>query len=227
LLAIQTTCDRLSAQLDSLRQQRSSSGQRSSQIPVVQQELADARTRKRLHEAVADRLRVKSPRGGRLFAPPPVLPQADDDRLARFWTGTPLDPINRGAWLAKGTVLCMIGDPSTREAVVMMQQQEIEAIREGQVVTLLLADRRRGSVTGRVLEVATTPHDTIPVELQRTGLIQPPPPGAASQPYYQVRVLLDPSATTLPIRLTGHARITVSSESIFKRVHRFLSDSFG
>jgi putative peptide zinc metalloprotease protein len=219
-------CERLASELESLRQRRNSSPEASSRIPVVEKALEEAVKQKRVRENVAAQLTLASPRSGRIFAPPQRPPQTTDDRYPRFWTGTPLEPLNRGAWLGEGTVLCIVGDTTMREAILMLRQQDVELIVPNQPVKLLLADTIRGAVTGRVLEVAASPSEEIPAELQRSGRVNPSA-GSDKAPLYQVRVSLDRTSAPLPVRLTGHAQVSVSSASILARIARFLSDSFG
>jgi putative peptide zinc metalloprotease protein len=220
-------CEQLAIQLRSLQQRRSLDRELSAQIPTLEQTLAEAIQRKRLQQQLADRLVVTAPRPGRVFAPHCRAARPADQRQQQFWTGTPLEPINRGAWLEEGTVVCLVGHPTEREAIVMLPQQEVELIRPNQQVSLLLADRNRASVTGRVVEVAATETAEIPAELHRAGRIEPQRTDPQTTPYYQVRVAIDPSSPALPVRLTGHARISVHSASLLNRLRRFLGNAFG
>ena len=138
-----------------------------------------------------------------------------------------MQPENRGAWLEEGTVLCFVGDKLAREAIVLLRQQDVELIRPNQRVSLLLADRSRDMVTGRVLEVAATPLEDVPSELQHGGLLDPLSVESGRTPMYQVRVSLSQASVVLPVRMTGRASIGVSYASILSRLSRFLSGSFG
>ncbi len=227
LAAANSECERLAAELLSLRQRRGSDRQLSSQIPAVEQALEEAVKRRNLQESAAEHLTLRSPQQGRLFAPPRRMPTARKDSQPDFWTGTPMEPENRGAWLEEGTVLCLVGDKLAREAIVLLRQQDVELIRPNQRVSLLLADRSRDSVTGRVLEVAATPLEDVPSELQHGGLVDPLSAESGRTPMYQVRVSLSQQSVVLPVRMTGRARIGVSYASILSRLSRFLSDSFG
>ena len=225
LIAVRALCERLTAELEGLQKRRTTNRELSARIAIVEQSLAEAIKRRTLQERIAQRLELTSPREGRVFAPPRERTKVADSRQPRFWEGTPLEPINRGAWLREGTVLCLIGDAKGREAVVLTRQQEVQAVQPDQRVTILLADRNRGSVTGTVLEVAATASEEVPAELQQTGLIDAS--AGDDLRLYQVRVSLDPTRVTLPVRMTGMARIHVSSASIWTRLGRFLRDSFG
>ena len=150
----------------------------------------------------------------------------EDEREPEYWCGTPLDDANVGAWLEEGTRVCLVGDPTVREAVLFVPQQDIELIRQGQRVNLLLDDHRQGEVRGRVLELAASPSRDIPSELRRRGRIEVPVADLESTPFYEVRVLIEPTASPLPVRLTGRARIDVQNASVFHRIARFLRDAF-
>ena len=227
LAAASSECDRLAAELLSLRQRRGSDRQLSSQIPAVEKALEEAVKRRNLQESAAEHLTLRSPQQGRLFAPPRRMPTARQDYQPDFWTGTPMQPENRGAWLEEGTVLCFVGDKIAREAIVLLRQQDVELIRPNQRVSLLLADRSRDTVTGRVLEVAATPLEDVPSELQNGRLVDPLSVESGRTPMYQVRVSLSQASVVLPVRMTGRASIGVSYASILSRLSRFLSDLFG
>jgi hypothetical protein len=120
----------------------------------------------------------------------------------------------------------VVGDPETREAVLFVPQQDIELIRQGQRVNLLLDDHAQGEVRGRVIELAASPTRDIPDELRRSGRIEVPANDLEFTPFYEVRVLLEPTASPLPVRLTGRASVDVQSASLLHRIARFLRDAF-
>lgn len=124
-------------------------------------------------------------------------------------------------------MLCFVGDKLAREAIVLLPQHDVELIRPNQLVSILLADRSRDSVMGRVTEVAATPLKDVPSELRNSGLLDSPAAESGQTPVYQVRVTLHQDSVVLPVRMTGRARIEVSQASIFSRLSRFFSDSFG
>ncbi len=229
LESIRARCARLSVELDGLRSRRGTSRADATRIPVVESALKEAIKQRQLQQDVAQRLKLTSPKDGRVFAAPttasPQTMNRDDDRHPRFWTGTPMQPINRGAWLDEGTVVCVVGDPSQREAVVLVPQDQIEWIRTRQRATLLLADRKRGSVTGEVIEISATPIREFSEPGDRVAGVDDPI--ALAAPRYQVRILLDETPHGLPARMTGLARISVDHSSFLARIGRFLRQSFG
>ena len=108
-----------------------------------------------LRRSEADRLNVRASRAGQLFAPPSRLAAQDDfNDGQQAWIDTPLSPENRNAWLTEGTILCVIGDPVRREALLLVRQQDVELIRTGAEVTFLLPAFARGLVYHPKLQVS-------------------------------------------------------------------------
>ncbi|MAI73853.1 MAG: hypothetical protein CMM01_23545 [Rhodopirellula sp.] len=218
--------EQLEVRLDGLRKRRLTSREAGMQIPVIERSLSEAKKEQQLREGLAAELVLSAPNAGRVFAVGKRAESTAGERESAYWFGTPLDPANAGAWLEEGTKVCVIGDPRTREAVLFVSQQEIELIRKGQRVHLLLDDHARGEVRGRVSELAASPSQEIPDELHRPGRIDAHVLDLEYNPYYEVRVVLEPTASPLPVRLTGRARVDVQNASIFHRIVRFLRDAF-
>ena len=81
------------------------------------------------------RLRIVAPRDGVVIPPPrvPERPEADEAELPS-WTGTPLDERNLGATLSpegQENLLCQIGDPNEWDAVLVIDQDDIDLVEEG------------------------------------------------------------------------------------------------
>lgn len=218
--------EQLEVRLNGLKRRRLTSREAGLQIPVIERSLGEARKEQQLRELLADQLVLSAPHDGRVFAVGRRAKRTEDERESGYWFGTPLDDGNVGAWLEEGTRVCLVGDPTAREAVLFVPQQDIELIRQGQRVNLLLDDHMQGEVRGRVLELAASPSREIPTELRRRGRIEVPVTDLESTPFYEVRVLVEPTASPLPVRLTGRARIDVQNASILHRIARFLRDSF-
>lgn len=226
LLQARGHSEQLEVQLDGLKKRRLTSREAGLQIPVVERSLTEAKKEQQLRESLAGQLVLSAPHDGRVFAVGKRAKSTAGEREPGYWFGTPLDPANLGAWLEEGTKVCVIGDPKTREAVLFVSQQDIELIRKGQRVHLLLDDHAQGEVRGRVSELAASPSREIPDELRRSGRIEVPALDLEYTPFYEVRVVLEPTTSPLPVRLTGRARVDVQNASFFHRIARFLRDAF-
>ncbi|MDB4749715.1 HlyD family efflux transporter periplasmic adaptor subunit [Rubripirellula sp.] len=226
LLQARGHSEQLEVQLDGLKKRRLTSREAGLQIPVVERSLDEAKKEQQLRELLAGQLVLNAPHDGRVFSVGKRAESKADEREPGYWFGTPLDPANVGAWIEEGTKVCLVGDPETREAVLFVPQQDIELIRQGQRVNLLLDDHAQGEVRGRVIELAASPTRDIPDELRRSGRIEVLANDLEFTPFYEVRVLLEPTASPLPVRLTGRASVDVQSASLLHRIARFLRDAF-
>ena len=218
--------DLLEVQLSGLKRRRLANREAGLQIPVIERSLKEARKEKQLRELLAGQLVLNAPRDGKVFATDKRMKPVEDEREPEYWFGTPLDDGNVGAWFEEGTAVCLVGDPIVREAVLFVPQQDVELIRQGQRVHLLLDDHAEGEVRGRVLEISVSPTKDIPPALQRNGMLEASGAMFDTKPFYEVRVLVEPTASPLPVRLTGKARVSVENASIFHRIARFLLDAF-
>ena len=54
------------------------------------------------------------------------------------WSGLPFDKENLDCFLEAGTLLCLVGDPNNMEAVLVIDQGDIELVPEGQQVEIKL-----------------------------------------------------------------------------------------
>ncbi len=226
LLQARGQSEQLEVRLDGLKKRRLTSREAGLQIPVIERSLSEAKKEQELREGLADQLVLSAPHAGRVFAVGKRAESTAGEREPGYWFGTPLDPANAGAWLEEGTKVCVIGNPKTREAVLFVSQQNIELIRKGQRVHLLLDDHAQREVRGRVSELAASPSREIPDELHRGGRIEGRVLDLEYTPFYEVRVMLEPTASPLPVRLTGRARVDVQHASLFHRIARFLRDAF-
>ncbi len=226
LLQARGQSEQLEVRLDGLKKRRLTSREAGLQIPVIERSLSEAKKEQELREGLADQLVLSAPHAGRVFAVGKRAESTAGEREPGYWFGTPLDPANAGAWLEEGTKVCVIGNPKTREAVLFVSQQNIELIRKGQPVHLLLDDHAQREVRGRVSELAASPSREIPDELHRGGRIEGRVLDLEYTPFYEVRVMLEPTASPLPVRLTGRARVDVQHASLFHRIARFLRDAF-
>ena len=147
------------------------------------------------------------------------------------WHGTPLDIRNAGCTLESGTTFCLIGDPRKLEAILVVDQADIEFVKVGQQVSLWLKQLPGKTVSGTVAEISDSKLEYAPDALladgelsvvnDQSGFVRP----ASSS--YHVRVVMESSDRTIPIRSTGWAKVSVKPQSIAQRVYRYLCSTFG
>lgn len=86
-----------------------------------------------------ERLIVRAPTSGLLIAAPPVAEDDSDNKTLEMWTGSPLDRKNLGAEFKQSTLIGqVIPDPKKLEAVLAIDQADVEFIRKEQPVELLV-----------------------------------------------------------------------------------------
>ena len=186
------------------------------------------------------RLRIVSPVAGTIIPAPPRPSRPEEDRLP-MWSGSPLAKKNIGATFAESDLICRIGDPNDLEALLVVDQADIElvdeAMRDGKhpEVTLQLDAYPGETLTSKIIEVAK-------VELQVT------PAGLSSQAGGELNTKTDPSGVQRPMStsyqarvplkdqgelhgllctgLRGRAKVATRWQSLGKRISRYISRTF-
>jgi putative peptide zinc metalloprotease protein len=228
-------------QLDNLAVQRHRDPQAGAQIPAIREALKTVEEQLARKRDDRRRLELTAPAAGTVF-PPPLMPksQRPEEELPT-WSGTPLDRENQGCYLEEGQLFCQVGDPTRMEAILVIDQADIEFIRQGQPVeirleafpqetfTYNLVDGRREKLT--IQEVAKSDLKISPVQLStKAGGELPTRTDATGQERplstsYQARVPLDdPHGQLLP-RLRGQAKIKVGSQPLGTRFYRWLAQT--
>jgi putative peptide zinc metalloprotease protein len=193
---------------------------------------------KQLEQQRADlaRLRIVAPRDGTVIPPPRIPDQstADDVELAG-WTGTPLDKKILGATLTpegQRNLLCQIGDPNDWDAVLVIDQDDVDLVEEGQEVHLMLeesayhvfvstiANPARDALATVSPRLASTHGGPLPAQAQPDGTLQP------LSTSYQAVARLDNSHGLLRNGLIGRARIEARPRTLAWRLYRYFSRTF-
>lgn len=188
------------------------------------------------------RLSPKAAASGTLY-PPPFVPDdhaatsAADSELTT-WTGRPLDRINLGATFEVGTPLGYVGNPTRRQAVIVVDQEDVDLLRAktaesaGDKVEILLAAMPERTLRGELNDVAIGRLRESPRRLSNKAggeVATKTDAGSSEAPVetsYLARVDLDdPDGTLLP-GWRGTARIRTSWKPLGTRLWRSLSRTF-
>ncbi len=193
-----------------------------------------------------DRLLISAPpdRGGTVMAVA-AKPLSEDRRRLPGWSGSPLDPKNRGATFQQSELICRIGDPDDLEALLVIDQADIEMVvqalagGEQPEVVLLLDSHPHRTITSRVIGVATTELQVAPLNLSRQAggqMSTETDPVTGEQrplsPSYHARVPLDDLEELAELKglLTegqqGAAKISVRWQSLGRRLYRYIARTF-
>ncbi len=224
--------DQLSAQLDSLRRQRYQSAGSELQIPQIQKSLDAVEGELREKKTDLDRLHLVARRGGVVFPPPSMPKRPRQDGKLTTWNGTPLEKRNLGATFQPGTLFCQIGDPGKFDAILVVDQSDIESIHLDQKVKVMLDESPGKVYEGEITEISPEEMKALPKQLSNKSggsLETKTDESGVSKPAstsYEARVPLDDAEGILIPGLKGEAKISADFHSLGWRTWRFLQRTF-
>ena len=172
--------------------------------------------------------------------PPPETPAREDpEGQLPAWSGTPLERKNEHATLEDGVLFCQVGDPRKFDAILVIDQTDVEFVRE-----LLI----KGEEPDVDIKLDSLPYDTLHsqvVEIADTNLKITPrrlsskaggPLATTTDPVtgveklrdtsYQARVPIDDPDGLLRLGLKGTGRVYTTWQPLGKRLWRLLSHTF-
>ncbi len=178
------------------------------------------------------RLVVLARRDGIVIPPPDKSAQEGDGRLPG-WSGSPLDPANRGALVTPDDLLCEIGSADELEAVLIVDQGDVQLVNLGHHVDLKLEATRGSKFSGVIAEKSESEirNTSASMSLQTGGSLETeidPATGMAKprNVSYQARVPLANVDQTLRPGYRGVAKIHAEPMSAGQRLWRFIAKTF-
>ena len=228
--------DASQAQLNSLRQIRFRDEDASLQLRVVRERLETIEEQLAQKLRDADRLKLVAPAAGTIIAPPRRHESKSDQQVElASWSGSPLDEENLGAmFLPEGpyNMLCQIGDPNLWDAVLVINQRDLDLVSEGQEVRLMFDESTSHVFISSIQYVATEEMEAVsprlaspsggpvPARADPDGVVRP------LSTSYQAVVPLDNSLGLFRNGLLGQARIKTKPRTLASRLYRYLSRTF-
>jgi putative peptide zinc metalloprotease protein len=223
--------DRQQLLLKNLEARRLQGGADGAELPAVQATLVDLERRLEQVTRDAERLTLVAPIAGTVLPPPNLPPQPLEPRALPRWSGTPLEQRNLGATLETGTLACLVGNPQQFEAILHLDEHDVELVQAGQQVQVALDLLPGETFAGSVVEIAKLDLDVMPRELAAIGdLPARTDERGYSRPlstWYQARVKLDGDPQNLVGRMPGRAKIEVAPRTLADRLARYLKQTFG
>ncbi len=201
------------------------------QLPQVQESLDGIKRQLEKKQADKQNLTLVAPRSGVVMSPTEVPPQESNGQL-RSWAGTPLDHRNLGCFLEESSLLCLVGDPTAMQAVMVIDQSEIEFVRPGQKVEIKLDELPLETFTGTIEEVANLDLAVSPRSMSNKAggeLATETDASGAERPQstsYQARVPFNDNDQILRIGLKGRAKVHVGSMTLGQRLMRWAKQTF-
>ena len=230
-LAVRKTESELELQelhLDNLNKFRSSSASMSASIPEAAKAVEITRQRLEAERRMLARLKLKSPTPG-TFYPSRNFPETDRNNAGvQFWSGHPLQPENRSAWLNEQTILGWVGNEEDLRVVAYVPQDQMEFIRQDAKARVVFQSAPDDICPAHVTEVGTERVDVLTRELVSNQFAAVDPLGGQLQPlktFYRVRLKID-SGQVGGLYSTGFVKIEGAPKSIATRLWRLISHTF-
>ena len=220
--------EQLSAKLAGLQLQAYSDEAALLEMAEVSESLAAVDHRIAQRRQDLQRLAIRAPCSGAVFASPFVPPPEDSERLPT-WSGHPLQNENLTSHLSEGVAVCQIGDPQQLEVILAVSEDAVKFVRSGQQVELYFDQRRGEHFSGAIAQVSETDMYITPVHF--SGPVGRDMPGQdRSQRYrsqrhrpsvsntYQASLPFHAQGTTVLAGGWGRAKIRVGYRSLGLRL---------
>ena len=179
-----------------------------------------------------DSMRVIAPTAGVIIPPPTVSKPQDDPSRLPTWFGSPLDQRNTHAFLVEGTPICQVGDPRNVEAVLAIDQGDIEFVQPGQKIEIFV-----NQLPGQRLRTQLDQVSRLDMKITPKGLssknggdvITHTDASGQERPMnttYQANAAIQSDANELLIGVTGRAKIHTGYQTVASRVWRYICQTF-
>lgn len=180
-----------------------------------------------------ERLVVRAPISGYFVAPPRIERKDSDSGELNRWYGTPLNGRNIGAYLDQQTLVGqVIPDPTKMEAVLAIDQADIEFIRRDQPVELLIFQLPAETRASKTFAISPSKMKSVPKSLSSrfggdiVSIVDSDGNDVPQSTRFLVNVPLDNSDQLIVSGSTGNAKIRTGSQTVGQRLWRLLNRTF-
>ena len=220
------------SRLVSLERERFTDSAAGMEIGTVEESLKSVKEQLVKKRRYQRELVLKAPRSGLVLPAETVEQRPDPSGRLPGWSGSALAKKNIGATFAEGTVLCMVGDPDRFEAVMIVDQSEVEFVQGGQRVDLKLDAFPFDTFRGAVDEIAETHIEvgserlsvkaggSVPTTTDEMGREVP------ISTSYEVLMQVDDVENILTPGMRGTARIEVGNRTVGQWLLRLFWQTF-
>ncbi len=220
------------AKLESLERERFTDPAAGLEIGTVRESLASIEEQLAKKRRDVEELVLVAGRDGVVLPPQSVPERPDPTGKLPTWSGLPLDAKNLGATLEQGTVFCLLGEPLALEAVMLVDQSEMEFIAKGEKVELKLDAFPWRTIEGQVEEIAETEMEASSERLSVKAGGQLPTetdPSGREAPIsttYEVSMRVDDPDGLLTAGMRGTAKVQVGRRTVGGWLLRLLWQTF-
>ena len=220
------------ARLASLERERFTDSAAGMEIRTVEESLKSVKEQLVKKRQYQSELVLKAPRSGLVLPSETVDEKPDPSGRLPGWSGSALAKKNIGATFVEGTVLCMVGDPDHFEAVMIVDQSEVEFVQIGQRVDLKLDAFPFETFRGVVDEIAETHIEvgserlsvkaggSVPTTTDEMGREVP------ISTSYEVLMQVDDAENVFTPGMRGNARVEVGNRTVGQWLLRLFWQTF-
>lgn len=224
--------EQLAARLDALRQQAHTNDSAHLEYAEAREALLalDAQLVRRRDEI--RKLTIVAPTGGVLLPPPLKAPPAGEIKTLATWSGRPLDVQNVGAFLESSTLVCRIAQPGELEAILAIDQDELEFIAPDQKVEIVLEGHSGVKFQSRIEHVSQQEMQAAPKSLSLRGggeMATRTDASGVERPVevtYQASAPLSDANCGLLAGTTGNGKIHAGYQPLYRRLWRMACRTF-
>lgn len=196
--------------------------------------LRDAKAQVKIRQDQIADLNIVAPADGVVF--PPEFAAEEPlkekyDTLPR-WHGSVLEERNRNTYLEAGVPLCTIGDPHKKEAVLIIDQYEIEFVKKGFTALIKLDAYPKVTYKCRIEEISQRELQDSPRQVSNSAggdLATKQDASGRMKPLnssYQALVYLDDPDGIMLTGFKGRAKIECQPRTLAQVVWRYLTETF-
>ena len=224
---------RLEAQRSNLIKQKVNNPDAADQIPTIDSEIRTVRLQIEEKAEEVGRLTLKSPVDGTVL-PPPFRPERPVmDRVLPSWSGSIFDAKNHGMYLEVGqSPVVQVGDPKKFDAILAIDQADIDFVHVGQDVQLKLDAIAWKNFEGKIDEKSERDMERSPRAMGSQaggGLAVYQDAAGIERPMnatYQATVSFEDPDGVVGIGYRGKARVRAGSQTLGARLWRYLARTF-
>lgn len=179
-------------------------------------------------------LEVKSKAAGIIMPAPskPMPKEAQAGEQLPGWSGSPFEERNENAYFDKSDLLCLVGNPEEMDAVLVIDQHDIDLIKVKMEADIKIDSARLETFHGEIEKISEMNMETSPenlalqsggrldTEMDATGRLRP------ISTSYQARIPLKDVNVALRSGYRGQAKIYVGGKSLGWRLYRFVAKTF-
>jgi putative peptide zinc metalloprotease protein len=232
------------AELASLQEQMFKNPEAGLQVPRVEENLKMVKQQLKKKRDELALLELVTPTAGTVLPAPEKSRTPHEDEQLPTWHGSPLEPRNLGCTIEEGVLFCQVGDPAKMQAILVIDQSDVEFVVEGQaraqakkpnagLVVDMVLDARPGEVLrSNISEIANEELKVSPKNLSNKSggeLATKTDESGIERPMstsYQARVpIVDPDGV-LFIGLKGKAKIHAGYLTLAQQTWRLFQQTF-